>query len=502
MAAPNKAQFLADVQTILKKRFKPGPAAPRMTVLEAVVFAICRENSTREQANQVLSRFKDGFFDWNEIRVSSIAEIEETLAGLSDTEERAFKIRRFLRQLFQKTYGFSLEALQKKPLKEALKTLSNYEAFASDYIEASVVLLALGGHAIPVDKTTRRVLGRLGMVDPKDDDKMLRAHLERAVPKNRAVEFIDLIEDLGFDTCVEAIPQCDRCDLRKICPKQDPPPLPLVEVKPKAEAESAVEAKSHSTKGSKSATAKNGEAKSSSKSKSAPKAETKAAEPKSADTKHSHEPTAETKTAEPRRSETKSAEPKHSQSKTAEPKNSQSKTAEAKHPESKRGGADKQTESKHIESKHIESKQAEPRRPEAKHAESTHPEAKHAESTHPEAKHAETTHSEAKHADVKRIEKQSALTDPSPSIEDKHEKRVAKTAEKDESKHAAHDEKPSGAKDSKAGRLDSQTATKSETKTHPKSSEKAERPAKTDDKHPATAQGSHSSDHKTKTENK
>src|SRR5438045_6314250 len=38
-----------------------------------------------------------------------------------------------------------------------------------------------------------------------------------AVPKNRAPEFLDLIEDLANDTCVEGDPECHRCELRKIC---------------------------------------------------------------------------------------------------------------------------------------------------------------------------------------------------------------------------------------------------------------------------------------------
>ena len=169
-------------------------------MLKAVVYGICHEDTTREQANQALSRFKDEFFDWNEVRVSSVEEIQETLAGIPEPEGRAQRIRRFLRQLFKRTYGFNLD-LAKKPLKEALKVLQTYEAFASDYVTATVIQQALGGHAIPIDESTRRALERLGISEP--DLPALRAVLERAVPKNRGAEFLDLIEDLAHDTCVE-----------------------------------------------------------------------------------------------------------------------------------------------------------------------------------------------------------------------------------------------------------------------------------------------------------
>jgi endonuclease-3 len=217
MATQSKSQFLNDIHSSLKRRYKPRAdrESPKLTVLEAVVYGICRENTTREQANQALSRFNDEFFDWNEIRVSGVDEIGERLAGIPEPAERAQKIRRFLRQLFNRTYGFTLDALTKRPLKEALKVLHTYDAFSSDYVTATVIQQALGGHAIPVDAVSHRVLQRLGFTEK--DIPTLRGTLERAVPKNRGAEFLDLLEELASDACVDGEPVCPRCELRKIC---------------------------------------------------------------------------------------------------------------------------------------------------------------------------------------------------------------------------------------------------------------------------------------------
>ena len=217
MASQSKTQLLNNIHALLKRRYKPKAdrSAPKLSVLSAVVYGICHEDTTREHANQALSRFNDEFFDWNEIRVSSVDEIQLTLAGVPEPETRAQRIRRFLRQLFNRTYGFTLDVLAKKPLKEALKVLRTYDAFESDYVTATVIQHALGGHAIPVDKPGQRALRRLGFSEP--EVPVLRAVLERAVPKNRGAEFLDLMEDLTNDTCVEGEPECSRCELRKIC---------------------------------------------------------------------------------------------------------------------------------------------------------------------------------------------------------------------------------------------------------------------------------------------
>jgi endonuclease III len=218
MASPSKTRLLNDVYTLLKRRYKLEPRGPRLTILEAVIYGICHEGSTREQANQALSRFKDHFYDWNEVRVSPLQEIRDVLAGFPDAMARAAAIRRFLRQLFEKTYGFNLEALTKKPLKDALKALGGFEALKSDFVQATVIQQALGGHAIPVDVSMRRALARLGIAEAEAEPASLRAMLERVVPKNRGADFGDLMEELSHDTCVAGNPDCPRCELRKVCP--------------------------------------------------------------------------------------------------------------------------------------------------------------------------------------------------------------------------------------------------------------------------------------------
>jgi endonuclease III len=245
MAAQSKTQLLTDVHALLKKGYKLEPRDQKMTVLEAVVYGICHEGTTREQANQALSRFKDDFYDWNEVRVSSLDEIQGVLAGLPDPEERAYRIRRFLRQLFEKTYAFALDGLGKKPLKEAAKQLQEYEALQSDYVLATVIQLALGGHAIPVDASMRRGLERLHVADKSTKEDALRGLLERAVPKNRGGDFVDLMEELTHDTCIAGPPDCPRCDLKKICPTGH---ARLIELKAGEKAAAKASAKAASAK--------------------------------------------------------------------------------------------------------------------------------------------------------------------------------------------------------------------------------------------------------------
>lgn len=182
-------------------------ATPKIPVLDAVVLGICREDCTRERAEEALRRFKSEFFDMNELRVSRLAEIESILAqsGVPNALERATRLRRFLKQLFNHVVSHNertplesvLDALAKKPQKEAFKALEGFEAMKSDYLQATISNLALGGHAIPLDGDAHRALVALGLIDPTTDAATARGWLERAIPKSEGREFQATLETLA-----------------------------------------------------------------------------------------------------------------------------------------------------------------------------------------------------------------------------------------------------------------------------------------------------------------
>ncbi len=205
--ATNKQRVLAQVFTALKKRYNPAEPEPR-PVLEQFLYAICREGATRQQADRAFRNLRERFFDWNEVRVSSVRELEEALGHIPHAEARASRLISFLQEVFETTFSFDLESLHKKGLKQAAKQLSRYQA-ASDYAVAWVVQQSLGGHAVPVDEPSLRTLRRLGLVDSEQEDpETLRTSVEHLVPKSKGALFVELISALAHDNGWEHDPDC------------------------------------------------------------------------------------------------------------------------------------------------------------------------------------------------------------------------------------------------------------------------------------------------------
>src|SRR5262249_34931791 len=135
--AINKHRLLNQLWSGPGKKQEPGAHVER-PVLEQFIYGICREGATREQADRAYRSLGERFFDWNEIRGSSVREVEEALAGLPEGEARAQRLISFLQEVFETTFAFELEKVSKKGLKEAGKQLAKFQA-ANDYAVAWVV---------------------------------------------------------------------------------------------------------------------------------------------------------------------------------------------------------------------------------------------------------------------------------------------------------------------------------------------------------------------------
>lgn len=222
-AITNKQQLLTQAQTALKKRFPLAVAAelpePR-PLLEELIFAICREASTAADADAAYARLRKAFLDWNEVRVSTVQEVADVLRPLSGSGGRAKRIIGLLQEVFEDKYSFDLSDLGKKGLKDTARKLRFYKEGVDDYAVAWVVQRALGGHAIPLDEPTLRVLRRLGVIEEVEPDSLegLRGSIEHVIPKNRGPEFTDLMSVHAQELCTETDPNCPACPLKSDCP--------------------------------------------------------------------------------------------------------------------------------------------------------------------------------------------------------------------------------------------------------------------------------------------
>src|SRR3990170_1508074 len=96
MATPNRASLINRLLKVVKKHYKPVPVPKDRTLFEHLVFACLVENSPHELAEQVLKSLKEDYFDWNEVRVSTLRELREVTKPLVDPPETAARLKQTL----------------------------------------------------------------------------------------------------------------------------------------------------------------------------------------------------------------------------------------------------------------------------------------------------------------------------------------------------------------------------------------------------------------------
>ncbi len=88
MTAVSRTAQFAKVHKVLKKHYKPAAAGAARSVIEHLLFACCLEDAHHDAAEESFAALVHTFFDWNEVRVTSISELSEVMACLPDPRTR------------------------------------------------------------------------------------------------------------------------------------------------------------------------------------------------------------------------------------------------------------------------------------------------------------------------------------------------------------------------------------------------------------------------------
>jgi len=196
-SSSNRAAVITNTHKVLKKHYSPV-APPERTLLEHLLYACCLENAPYDTADDVFARLQQLYFDWNEVRVTTVTELTETMGALPDPVVAASNLKRALQTVFETHYSFDIESLKKQNLGKAIAQIESYGK-VSPFALAYVTQIGLGGHAIPLDAATLEVFHVLGVISDAEKQKRQVPGLERAISKSKGIEYASLLHQLAAD---------------------------------------------------------------------------------------------------------------------------------------------------------------------------------------------------------------------------------------------------------------------------------------------------------------
>lgn len=205
----DRSKIVSKLVRAMKKEFGGVPKQKPLPVLETMLFSVCLENSTYDAAQEAFDRLKSDFFDWNEIRVSTISELEPVFSNLTEPEYRAMRVRYLLYYVFDHQYSYDFDGIKRKSLELSHKQLGKIKhltTFARNYL----LQFSLHTHVISVDLKMVRVAVWLGLLPQGCDESSGAELLKSLVRKADSAEFFWLLKSLSVSPKSEFIVETNR----------------------------------------------------------------------------------------------------------------------------------------------------------------------------------------------------------------------------------------------------------------------------------------------------
>lgn len=219
---PTDGRSDADFAAIFDRLFKAfGPQAwwPGDGAFETMLGAILTQHTSWSNVETALDRFRRaGCLDPTELARLS----DEHLAGLirpaGTYRQKSRTVAGLLSLLAE--FGGDVGQLLGRPCEELRARLLAVKGIGPETADC-IVLYAAGYPRFVVDGYTRRIFGRLGLIDSSAGYGSIQRQFEAALPADDRLfnEYHALIVRLGKDIC-RAAPLCPRCPLADLCPRR------------------------------------------------------------------------------------------------------------------------------------------------------------------------------------------------------------------------------------------------------------------------------------------
>ena len=194
----NRSTLLVKTHRLLKKHYKSVSPNLQLPMLHQLLYACCLEDATADMADRAVAALETHYYDWNEVRVSTATELSESMHMLPDPLTAGTRVKRVLQSVFETNYSFELEQLKKENIGVAVKKLHKLKG-VTPFTVSYVTQVSLVGHSIPIGRGGLAALYVIGVVTEKERSARSVPGLERAIPKNKGIEFGSLLNQLGAD---------------------------------------------------------------------------------------------------------------------------------------------------------------------------------------------------------------------------------------------------------------------------------------------------------------
>jgi len=200
----------------LRDRFGVPKRRMRGDLLDALIRTVLSQSTTDHNRDMAFSRLKEAFPGWEAVADAGEAAIARAIRPAGLGNQKAGRIRSFLRWLRKERGELSLEFLHRETDEAAVGMLTRHKGIG---VKTAYVTLMMdsGRDLFPIDVHIHRICRRLGLIGEKVTPEKSHAVLAPHVPAGRAHELHLNLLAFGRTVCTARNPRCGECGFTRAC---------------------------------------------------------------------------------------------------------------------------------------------------------------------------------------------------------------------------------------------------------------------------------------------
>ncbi len=212
MADPTRAR-VRRIRDRLREIYGRPIAPPHGQGLDELILTVLSQSTNDRNRDVAFLRLRDRFDSWEAVRDAPNADVEAAIRPGGISKVKSVRIQEILRELD----GDDLSGLAHESVEAGRARLIALPGVGRK-TAACVLLFAFGKRDVPVDTHVSRVGTRLGLFREKAPFEELHDTMLEITPRGQELELhVNLLRH-GRRTCHARRPNCEECDLLRMCP--------------------------------------------------------------------------------------------------------------------------------------------------------------------------------------------------------------------------------------------------------------------------------------------
>lgn len=200
----------------------PVPYFHRLDPLSELISSLLSHRTRNAESGRAFKALQARYPDWTALRDAPVAEIEDTIRGVTWPEQKAPRLKAVLQAITERRGSLSVDFLAGMSVADARAWLESIPGIGPKTSAAVLSFSSLRQAALPVDSHHHRVAQRTGLIPRSMAVGPSHAALAGLLPPEWDAQQVydnhQVMMRHGQRCCFFANPDCRRCAILDLCP--------------------------------------------------------------------------------------------------------------------------------------------------------------------------------------------------------------------------------------------------------------------------------------------